>query len=65
MLCVAFSIHVFGSQHSNCREPSNRYVPYTKHVRFGGLVLLMFSLQAASKPARPIQMLGMVYDIAE
>ena len=40
MLCVGFSIHVFGSRHSNRREPSNLFVPYSKHVGFGGLVLL-------------------------
>ena len=39
MLCVGFSIPVFGSRHSNPREPSDWYVPYTKHVRFGGLAL--------------------------
>ena len=40
MLCVGFSIHVFGSRNSNSRDPGNWYVPYTKHVRFGGLTLL-------------------------
>ena len=40
MLCVGFSIHVFGSRHCDGRNPSNRYVAYTKHVRFGGLALL-------------------------
>ena len=40
MLSVGFSTHVFGSRHSNRREPSNWYVPYTEHVRFGGLALL-------------------------
>ena len=40
MLCVSLHTHVFGSPHSNRREPSNWYVPYTKHVRFGGLALL-------------------------
>ena len=40
MLCVGFSYHVFGSRHSNCGEPSNLDVAYSKHVRFGGLALL-------------------------
>ena len=40
MLCVGFSIHVFGSRHSNRRQASSWYVPYTKCVRFGGLALL-------------------------
>ena len=40
ILCVGFSIHVFGSRHSNRGKPSNRYVAYTKHVMFGGLALL-------------------------
>ena len=40
MLCVGFSIPVFGSRHSNRREPSNWYVAYTKHLKFGALALL-------------------------
>ena len=48
MLCVGFSILVFGLRHSNRREPSNCYVAYTKHLRFGGLALLDF-LFASSK----------------
>ena len=40
MLCAGLSTHVFGSQHCNRREPSNWYVPNTKHVRFGGLAFL-------------------------
>ena len=40
MLDVGFSTHVFGSRHSNRREPSDWYVPYPKHVTFGGLALL-------------------------
>ena len=47
MLCVGFSIHVFGSRHSNRREPSNWYVPYTKRVRFGGLALLDVSFASS------------------
>ena len=40
MLCVGLSTHVFGTRHSNRREPSNWYVPYIKHVKLGGLALL-------------------------
>ena len=40
MLCVGFCTHFFGWRHSNRREPSNWYVAYTKHVRFGGVALL-------------------------
>ena len=40
MLCVGFSIHIFGSRHSNRRGPSSWYVAYTKHVTVGGLALL-------------------------
>ena len=40
MLCVGFSIHVFGSRHSNRSKLSNWYIPYSKHVKFGGLGLL-------------------------
>ena len=40
VLCVGFSTHVFGSRHSNGREPSNWHVPYAKHVRFVGLAFL-------------------------
>ena len=29
-----------GSQQSNCREPINWYLPYTKNLRFGALALL-------------------------
>ena len=34
MLCVGFGIHVFGSQHSNRREPSNWFIEYIKHGRY-------------------------------
>ena len=40
LLCVGFFLHVSGSRHSNRRELSNWYVPYTKHVRVGELALL-------------------------
>ena len=40
MLCVGFSIHVFGSRHSNRSKPASWYVPYSEHVTFGGLALL-------------------------
>ena len=65
MLRVGFSVHVFGSRHSNHREPSNQYVAYTKHVRSGGLPLLMCCLQAAGKPAKLIHLVAIVYVTAE
>ena len=40
MLCVGFSFHVFRLRHSNRSKISNWYVPYSKHVNFGGLGLL-------------------------
>ena len=65
MLCVGGSIHVFGFRHSNCREPSNWHIAYTKHVRFGGWPFLMPCSRAASKPAKFIHLLAIVYVIAE
>ena len=48
VLFVGCFTHFFGSRHSNGGEPSNWYVAYTKHVRFGGLALLDVSF-ASSK----------------
>ena len=51
MLCVGLSIPVFGSRQSHRSEPSNWYVAYTKHLKFGGLALLDV-LFASSKETR-------------
>ena len=65
MLCVGFSIPVFGSRHSNRREPSNWCVACSKHARFIGLALLVVVLASSKYSAKHIHLLAIVYDIAE